>query len=384
MYSPRNVVLLTGVVALLPLSALPARDEKPQPHLSKAAYGKTDDGSVVTAYTLSNSQGMKVKLLDYGATVAELWVPDRTGTLGDVVLGFDDMKGWTGPGNAYFGCIVGRYANRIARGKFTLEGKEYTLAVNNGPNHLHGGKKGFDKRLWEFVKSNTAEGPNGFVSVSFAYTSADGEEGYPGEVKAQVTYTLTQDNQIKINYRATTDKTTIINLTNHAYFNLAGHGSGDVRDHELQLFADQYTPADETLIPTGKIAPVEGTPFDFRKPTKIGARLDKLKIGYDLNYVVNPPPKKSSLAAVARVREPKSGRVMEMYSSEPGVQFYTAGHLDGSVVGKGGAKYVRFAGFCLEAQKFPDSPNKPEFPSAVLKPGETYLQETIYKFAVSK
>ncbi|MFQ3652528.1 MAG: aldose epimerase family protein, partial [Gemmataceae bacterium] len=265
----------------------------------------------------------------------------------------------------------------------------YTLAVNNGPNHLHGGKKGFDKRVWEFVRSEESPGTAtggtaGFVAVTLAYTSADGEEGYPGEVKTQVTYTLSDANELKISYRATTDKTTILNLTNHAYFNLAGHGSGDVREHELQLFADQYTPADETLIPTGKIAAVEGTPFDFRKPTKIGARIDKLKIGYDLNYVVHRPAKKGSLAAVARVSEAKTGRVMQMFSTEPGVQLYTAGHLDGSLVGKGGVKYVRFAGLCLEAQKFPDSPNKPNFPSAVLKPGETYTQETIYSFSVSK
>jgi aldose 1-epimerase len=383
MFSYRATFLVVAAL-LASLSGVGAREEKPKLGHSKAAYGKAPDGTAVTAHTLTNANGLKVKILDYGATIAELWVPDRDGKLADVVLGFDDMKGWTGPGNPYFGCIVGRYANRIAKGKFSLEGKEYTLAVNNGPNALHGGKKGFDKRVWEFVKSGDADGAKGFVYVTFAYTSADGEEGYPGELKTQVTYTLTNANELKITYSATTDKTTIVNLTNHAYFNLAGQGSGDVKDHVLQLYADNYTPADDTLIPTGKIAEVDGTPFDFRKPTKIGERIGKVKGGYDLNYVVNPVKGDRGLAPVARVTEPKSGRLMVMYSTEPGVQLYTAGHMDGSVAGKGGAKYVQFAGFCLEAQKYPDSPNQKDFPSAVLKKGDTYTQETIYKFGLSK
>jgi aldose 1-epimerase len=381
------LVLLITLFSLY-LPSLEAQ-EAPKLGITKSAYGKAPDGTAVDAYTLSNSKGMRVKILTYGATIAELWTPDREGNVADVVLGFDDMKGWTGPGNPFFGCIVGRYANRIAKGKFTLEGKEYTLAVNNGPNHLHGGKKGFDKNVWEFVKSAESDGalakdPKGFVQITFAYTSADGEEGYPGEVKTQVTYTLGNDNTLSIDYSATTDKTTIINLTNHAYFNLAGHGSGNVLDQQLQLFADNYTPTDETLIPTGKIAPVEGTPYDFRKPEKIGARIGKIKGGYDVNYVVNRKKDAPSLAQVARVIDPKSGRMLDMFSTEPGVQLYTAGHMDGTVAGKGGAKYPQFAGFCLEAQKYPDTPNQPEFPSAVLKKGETYTQKTVYQFGINK
>jgi aldose 1-epimerase len=297
-----------------------------------------------------------------------------------VTLGFDDLKGYEAKGNPFFGCVAGRYANRIAGGKFTLDGKEYKLARNNGPNSLHGGNKGFDKAVWEaqvFGKGERALG------VAFRHTSPDGDEGYPGTLKAEVVYELTDKNELKIRYRAETDKPTPVNLTNHAYFNLAGHNAGDVLGHEVQIFAQKYTPTDETLIPTGKIEPVKGTPYDFTKPMTIGSRIGELKGdpgGYDVNYVLDAGGAKEPALAV-RVREPKSGRVMEMLTTEPGVQFYTGNFLDGKVKGKGGAVHNKHAGFCLEAQHFPDTPNRKEFPSATLRPGQTYRQTTVYRFA---
>jgi aldose 1-epimerase len=314
--------------------------------------------------------------MSYGATVTELWVADKDGALADVCLGFDDLKGYQAPGNPFFGCVVGRYANRIAKGKFTLDGTEYKLAINNKPNTLHGGNKGFDKAVWKTVETKAP------LSVGFTYKSADGEEGYPGNLTATVTYQLTEDNELKISYTATTDKATVVNLTNHAYFNLAGHNAGSILDHELTLKASKYTPVDDTLIPTGKIEDVKDTPYDFTKEAKIGSRIKKLKNvpqGYDFNYVIDGGGKKK-LVLAATVREAKSGRVMEVETTQPGVQLYTGNFLDGKTKGKGGTAYKQYSGFCLETQHYPDSPNQKDFPSVVLRPKQTYEQTTVYRF----
>jgi aldose 1-epimerase len=373
------VLLLTGV-GLLALSRLHADEPKPKLEPSgvqKMTFGKTEDGTSIDLYTLTNKKGMTAKVMTYGAILTELDVPDKSGKTADVVLGFADLKGYLG-GHPYFGSNVGRVANRIAKGKFTLDGKEYHLAINNKPNALHGGLKGFDKVVW---KAEPLKSPDE-AAVKFIYVSKDGEEGYPGNLTVTVTYTLTNDNQLKIDYTATTDKPTPVNLTNHSYFNLAGAQAGDILGHELMLVADQYTPVDETLIPTGEIKPVKGTPLDFTTPALIGARIEKLKGdpgGYDHNFVLNGEGKKLALAA--RVREPKSGRMMETWTTEPGVQFYSGNFLDGKKTGKGGVVYKKHWGFCLEAQHFPDSVNHPNFPSMILKPDETYKQTTIYKFS---
>ena len=375
-----SVVLLLSTVSLLAMARLPAEEPKakadPKAGVQKMAFGKTSDGAAVDLYVLTNSKGMTAKVMTYGAILTELDVPDKNGKTADVVLGFDDLKGYL-DGHPYFGSNVGRVANRIAKGKFTLDGKEYTLATNNGPNHLHGGKKGFDKVVWkaEIVPSKEEQ------AVKFTYVSPDGEEGYPGTLTASVTYTLTDANELRIDYTATTDKATPVNLAHHSYFNLAGAGNGDILDHEVTINADKYTPADDTLIPTGKIEPVKGTPLDFTKPTAIGKRIGELKGepgGYDLNYVLNGGERKEPHLA-AKVHDPKSGRIMEVLTTEPGLQFYTGNFLDGKVKGKGGV-YKKHYGFCMEAQHFPDSVNHPEFPSMILKPGQTYAQTTIYKF----
>jgi aldose 1-epimerase len=344
--------------------------------LQEMPFGKTPDGTPVELYTLRNANGMTAKVMTYGAILTELDVPDKNGKLGDVVLGFDNLDGYL-TRHPYFGATVGRVANRIAKGKFTLDGHEYKLAVNNGPNALHGGLKGFDKVVWKAEPFNAGDS----VGVKFIYRSPDGEEGYPGNLATSVTYTLTDKNELRIDYKAATDKATPVNLSNHSYFNLAGPGSGDILGHELMLAADKYTPVDDTLIPTGEIKPVKGTPLDFTKPETIGARIDQLKGepgGYDHNFVLNSGGK--SLALAARVVEPKTGRVMEMYTTEPGVQFYTGNFLDGSIKGRGGV-YKKHQGFCLEAQHFPDSVNHDNFPSVILRPGKTYTQTTVYKFA---
>lgn len=357
--------------------------QKAKAGVVKTFMGKTKDGQSVDLFVLTNSKGTVAKIMTYGATITELWVADKEGNLADVCLGFDDLKGFQGDNNPFFGCVVGRYANRIAKARFTLDGKEYKLAVNNGPNTLHGGKKGFDKAVWTEAGQG---GGNKAVYVAFTHTSPDGDEGYPGKLTAKVTYYLTEDNELRIVYSATTDKATPVNLTNHAYFNLAGHNAGTILDHELTLKAAKYTPVDDTLIPTGKIEPVKDTPFDFTKPMKIGARINKLKgdpQGYDINYVLDAG-KSDKPALGAIVRDPKSGRVMEMLTTEPGVQFYTGNFLDGKAKGKGGTSYKQYTGFCLEAQHFPDSPNQKDFPSTILKPGETYKQETVYRFSVQK
>lgn len=348
-----------------------------KPSVEKTPFGKTKDGIAVDLFVLANGNGMKAKISTYGAILTELEAPDRDGKRDDVVLGFDNLASYLA-GHPHFGATTGRVANRIAKGRFTLDGKEYTLAVNNGPNALHGGLKGFDKVVW---KSEPKESPDA-AAVRLTYVSRDGEEGYPGNLTTAVTYTLTNQNEIRIDYKATTDKATPVNLTNHSYFNLGGLASGDILGHELMMEADEYTPADDSLIPTGEILSVKGTPLDFTQPATIGSRLAQVADktgGYDHNFVLRSKGKKLALAA--RVYEPNSGRVMEMYTTEPGVQLYTANFLDGKLKGKDGVAYKKHQAFCLEAQHFPDSVNQPKFPSIILRPGETYTQTTVYKFS---
>lgn len=342
-------------------------------------FGKTADGVPVKEYTIKNSEGVVVKIISRGATLTEWHVPDKDGKMADVVFGFDDVAGYESKDNGYFGATVGRVANRIKGGKFTINGKEYQVPINDGPNALHGGlKRSFDKVVWDGQPFENDKGQG----VVFKYVSPDGEEGYPGTLTTQVTYTLTDKNELKIDYEAQTDKATPINLTNHAYFNLHGAGAPTILDHELMIAADHYTPIDETLIPTGEIAPVEGTPLDFREFHKIGERVDQLNDkpgkGYDHNFVLNNQD--GDLALAAKVREPKSGRVLSVYTTEPGVQFYGGNFLNG-VKGKDGKPYAYRSGFCLETQHYPDSVNQPKFPSVVLKPGETYKHTCIYQIS---
>ncbi len=342
--------------------------------IKKQAFGKTADGKDVDLYTLTNANGLKTEIMTYGGIVRTLEVPDRDGNLGDIVLGYDSLDKYI-ENNPYFGALVGRCGNRIAKGKFTLNGVEYTLATNNGPNHLHGGVKGFDKVVWD---AEPMEDETTSVGLKLTYLSKDGEEGYPGNLKCTVIYTLTNDNELKVSYEAETDKTTVINLTHHSYFNLGGHGSGDILGHELMLTADNFTPVDEGLIPTGEIKPVKGTLMDFTRPMPIGARIAQVKGGYDHNFVLNNSG--GSLALAASVYEPNTGRVMEISTTEPAIQFYSGNFLDGSNKGKG-AVYNKHNGFCLETQHFPDAPNKPGFPSIVLKPGDKYTHLTVHKFS---
>ncbi|HZT38334.1 MAG TPA: aldose epimerase family protein [Bryobacteraceae bacterium] len=375
----RVFCILLIASSLMILASCAAKEEKGAAGLKKQSWGKAS-GADVDLYTLTNRNGMSVEITNYGGRVVTLKVPDRNGAFDDVVLGFDSLEGYLG-NNPYFGAIVGRYGNRIAKGRFTLDGKEYHLPINNGENSLHGGLKGFDKVVWN---GKDASGPDG-PAVELMYLSRDGEEGYPGNLAATVRYTLTDNNELKIHYTATTDKPTVLNLTNHSYFNLAGQGKGDILGHEMMINADRYTPVDAGLIPTGELAPVLGTPFDFRQPTAIGARInannEQLKIakGYDHNFVLNTAG--SAATAAIRVHEPKTGRVMEVYTDQPGVQFYTGNFLDGTIHGKGGKAYGPRAAFCLETQHFPDSPNHSNFPSTALRPGETYNTTTIYKFS---
>jgi len=343
--------------------------------VEKAPYGKLPDGRQADIFTLTNSGGMKVKLTNYGAITVGLEVPDANGNLADVTLGYDTLEGWLGS-TSYFGATVGRYANRIAKGKFTLDGKTYTLATNNDENHLHGGIKGFDKRLWDAETVET----DGAVGVKFTYLSKDGEEGFPGNLKVTATYTLNNDNEFKAEFSATTDKPTVVNLAHHTYWNLAGPAAGDVLGHELMLAADKYTPVDAGLIPTGELKDVKGTPMDFTTPTAIGARIARVEGGYDHNFVLRNQDS-GKIALAARVLEPKSGRVMEIRTDQPGIQFYSGNFLDGAVTGKGGVAYKKHYGFCLETQHYPDSPNKPDFPTVVLRPGETYTHTMIHKFS---
>jgi len=371
---------LTTAFALVLLAGCGQKKESgAKVQMKKQPFGKTADGQAVDLYTLTNPNGLEAAITNYGGIVVRLKTPDRNGQLADVVLGFDTLDDYL-KGHPYFGAIIGRYGNRIAKGRFQLNGVEYKLAVNNGENHLHGGLKGFDKVVWNARDVSTAEAP----ALELTYTSKDGEEGYPGTLHVTVVYTLTPANELKIDYAATTDKDTIVNLTNHSYFNLAGQGEGDILGHELMINASRFTPVDAGLIPTGELRSVEGTPFDFRKPVAIGARINqddqqlKYGNGYDHNFVLDRTG--DGLVLAARVTEPKSGRVMEVYTTEPGIQFYSGNFLDGSNKGKGGKIYQRRYGFCLETQHFPDSPNKPNFPSTVLRPGAKYQSTTVYRF----
>lgn len=350
----------------------------PAPGITKSVFGTTPEGRTIHAYTLVNKNGVRAKIITYGALLTELHVPDNQGEFKDVVLGFNTLQGYL-DGHPYFGATTGRYANRIANGKFTLEGVEYTLATNNGPNHLHGGIQGLDKRVWSAAIAKSSLGH----AVKFFYLSPDGEEGYPGNLEIEVTYTLTDRDELHIDYKAATDKTTIVNLTNHSYFNLGGEGSGSILDHILQIRANHYTPVDATSIPTGEIASVNGTALDFRNPTAIGARIAQVggdPVGYDHNYVLYKE-EHGKLTLAASLKDPDSGRVMKVFTTEPGIQLYTGNYLDGSLVGKSGVAYQQHHALCLETQHFPDSPNNPDFPSVVLNPGEVYKHSTVHLFS---
>lgn len=339
--------------------------------MEKEEFG-TADGRKIWLYTLGNANGMKVKITNFGGIVTELHVPDREGNLADVVLGFDSLEKYKGE-HPYFGAIIGRYANRIAGGEFTLNGNTYTLAKNNGKNHLHGGINGFDKKVWDVLEV-TAEGETG---IMLKYTSMEGEEGYPGILWATVTYTLTGLNELKIEYQAESSLPTPVNLTHHSYFNLKGAGNGSILGHVLMIDADRYTPVNEELIPTGELRDVASTPFDFREFKEIGREIAQVEGGYDHNFVLNDP---GSFRKVAEAKEPGTGRFMEVWTTEPGLQFYSGNFLDGSITGKNGKAYHQHYGFCLETQHFPDSPNQPEFPDVILEPGEKYHQLTVYRF----
>ncbi len=348
--------------------------------IEKKLFGKLSNGSEIFAYTLKNQNGMTAEIINYGAIVVSLTAPDRNGKFEDIVHGYDNIDSYVVDKN-YFGCIVGRYGNRIGKGKFLLEGKVYQLGINNGENHLHGGETGFSKRVWSAEPIESETDP----ALKLTYVSKDGEEGYPGTVTITVVYTLTKNNELKIEYTGTTDKTTVFNPTHHSYFNLSGNMNTTILDHELEINADKTTPVDNELITTGKYADVANTPMDFRLPKKIGKDINadyeqlKFGLGYDHNWVINGYNKKEN--RVASLYEAGSGRYMEVYSDQPGLQFYSGNFLNGSVAGKKGIKYQYRSALCLETQCFPDSPNKPQFPSAILKPGDVYKQTTIYKFS---
>lgn len=349
--------------------------------MTKKSFGVID-GKEVDLYTLRNSNGYEVKITNFGGTITSLKAPDRQGRTADIVLGFDTLDTYV-KGHPYFGCIIGRYGNRIAGGQFSLEGKKYVLAQNNGPNNLHGGPVGFDRRVWDAQEIREP----GSVGIGLSYVSKDGEEGFPGNITVTVTFMLTRSNELKISYTATTDKTTIVNCTNHSYFNLAGEGSGDVLGTVVTINADRFTPVDKDLIPTGELKGVAGTPMDFNKPVTIGARIniadEQLGFGggYDHNWVLKNPAG-LALFPAATAHDPASGRFLEVLTSEPGVQMYSGNFLDGTIIGKSGKPYVRRGGFCFETQHYPDSPNQPEFPSTALKPGDVYKTETIYRLSV--
>lgn len=370
---------ITGVVTALALVLLLVVPAAAEEGIVKKPFGKTADGQPVDLFVLTNAKGMQASITNYGGTVTALTAPDSKGQFGDVVLGFDALEPYLA-GHPFFGCLVGRYGNRIAKGTFTLDGKKYELAKNNGENHLHGGKKGFDKAVWKAETLKTKDGP----ALKLTHVSKDGDEGYPGTLSVTVTYTLTNQNELRIDYLATTDKATPVNLTNHSYFNLAGPGNGDILAHEMQINADRFTPVDAGLIPTGELRSLSGSPLDFRKPVAIGKRIDqddeqvRFGKGYDHNYVLNKRGNELSLAA--RVHEPTTGRILEVLTTEPGVQFYCGNFLDGKQTGKGGKAYKHRYGFCLETQHYPDSPNQPAFPSTVLKPGNEYRTTTVYRF----
>jgi len=351
-----------------------------QATVTKETFGKTAEGESVDLYTLRNAHGVEAKITNYGGIVTSLKVPDRSGKFDDIVLGFNDFDSYL-KGHPYFGAIIGRYGNRIAKGRFTLNGVEYKLAVNNGENHLHGGIKAFDKVVWTGKESKTAAGP----AVTLTYLSKDGEEGYPGNLNVTVVYTLTNHDELRIDYSATTDKDTVTNLTHHSYFNLAGEGNGDILNHRVMINATRFVPTDAGSIPTGELRNVAGTPFDFRKLTAIGARINqdeeqlKLGNGYDHTWIINGRP--GALRLAAQAFEPRSGRRMQVWTTEPGMQFYTGNFLDGTLTGKSGKIYQRRYGFCFETQHYPDSPNHPAFPTTTLKKGATYRSTTIYRFS---
>jgi aldose 1-epimerase len=375
----RSFGLLIVALALL-MSVVIANG---QASVTKKSFGKTTDGQNVDLFTLRNRNGMEARITNYGGIVVSLTAPDRNHKFADVVLGFNDLDSYL-KGHPYFGAIVGRYGNRIAKGRFTLDDVEYKLAVNNGENHLHGGIKGFDKVVWNAQSMQRKDGP----ALTLTYLSKDGEEGYPGNLSVRVVYTLTNKNELKIDYTASTDKDTVTNLTHHSYFNLAGEGSGDILNHELVLNANSFTPTDAGSIPTGELRDVKGTPFDFLTATAIGARInqpdEQLQFGngYDQNWVVNGPM--GTLRQAAIVFEPTTGRVMEVWTTEPGIQFYTGNFLDGTLIGKSGKPYPRRSAFCLETQHYPDSPNHPSFPTTTLKKGATYRSTTVYRFSARK
>ena len=376
---PALALTVVVLASLFPRTGL-ASPPIGKPGVKKESFGTLPDGTSVDLYTVTNAQGMEIRATNYGGIVVSLRVPDKKGNLDDIALGFDDLKGYLA-NTPYFGAIIGRYGNRIANGKFTLDGKEYTLARNNGPNSIHGGLKGFNKVVWQ---AEPFQSPVG-VGIVLSYISKDGEEGYPGNLKTKVTYALTEKNEWIIDYEAITDKATPVNLTEHTYFNLAGEGKGDVLGHILQLNASRFTPVDQNLIPTGELRPVKSTPLDFTQPTAIGARIDAdyeqlgLGRGYDHNFVIDL--KDSDPVLAARIKEPTSGRVLEVYTTEPGLQLYTGNFLDGTITGKRGHVYKQRFGFCLETQHFPDSPNHPDFPTTILRPGQTYHSRTIYKMS---
>lgn len=363
-------------------AAHPAEAAPPAPvaAVARESFGTLPDGRGVELYTLKNAAGMEVQVTNYGGIVTSLKVADRDGKFDDVVLGFDSLDGYL-ENDPHFGAIIGRYANRIANAQFELDGKTYRLIANDGPNTLHGGPMGFDTAVW---RADTFEQP-GEAGVVLTHVSPDGDEGFPGELSVRVTYTLTDKNELVIDYRASTDGPTVVNLTHHSYFNLAGHAAGDVLKHQLMIAADRYTPVDQDLIPTGELAGVAGTPFDFRSSTAVGARIDaedpqiELGHGYDHNFVLNRQG--NGLVLAARVAEPTSGRVMEVRTTEPGMQLYTGNFLDGKIEGKGEHAYQRRAGLCLETQHFPDSPHRPDFPSTTLRPGEEFASRTVYTFS---
>ncbi|HEX4644836.1 MAG TPA: aldose epimerase family protein [Verrucomicrobiae bacterium] len=368
--------LLVAVMSLAFFAGCASPSSNPG-QISEASFGTTPDGTLVDIYTLRNARGLEARISTYGGIVVSLKAPDRDGNFSDVVLGYDKLDDYL-KSSPFFGAMIGRYGNRIARGKFALDGVPYTLATNNYPNALHGGNKGFDKVVWQAKALNTPAGPQ----LELTYFSKDGEEGYPGNLSVKAVYTLTDDNALRLDYSAVSDKDTVVNLTQHSYFNLAG--KGDILGHEVYINADRFTPVDSTLIPTGVLKPVDGTPFDFRKPTAIGARInqddEQLKFGkgYDHNWVINKPT--GQLAMMAFVHEPTTGRILEVWSTEPGLQFYSGNFLDGTLTGKGGWVYQFRNGFCMEPQHYPDSPNQPNFPSVVLKPGQVYRNTIIYRF----
>jgi aldose 1-epimerase len=383
----RGSTPLLALALLIPLGCATDQadtqtQDQPERSITRAAFGTMPSGEAIEVFTLTNANGVELKAITYGGIITSLRTPDRNGQFADIVLGYDSLASYLDPPPPYFGAIIGRYGNRIANAQFAIDGQTYQLEKNDGQNHLHGGVRGFDKVVWQ---GQEVPGDSG-AAVKFTYTSPDGEGGYPGTLNVEVTYTLTDNNELIVDYLATTDKPTHVNLTQHSYFNLKGEGNGDILGHELTINADNFTPVRQGLIPTGEIQPVEGTPFDFRTATPIGARIDaedpqlQLGPGYDHNWVLNRTGEGLMLAA--RVVEPTTGRTLEVSTTEPGIQFYAGNFLDGTLVGKSGQPYIRRSGFCLETQHYPDTPNQPNFPSTLVQPGQNYQSRTVMTFGV--